>query len=225
MRRDRISHSILMDESEQFVSDVARSGADAERLVAGRLLEDTRTWRTWESEHASLMRRVVEFRRSERQVGALRSVSLAMIHRKALFEYLREHHIVGEARRRLVLTFHGTTSYSHAMVAEHGNYLRSACSFFCSSHLGTVLWRDGTFQSPLDRYSALYAEYFDTYCDSTLQEGERATQARLLLPSLKRTVEEYRHIILALPRSAPSLFRESEFSRRTGDTIRVQRPS
>ena len=207
MKLKLISHSVLMDESWSHVGDVAESGHAHQQQVASRILDDTSRWRHWEAEHGGFMHQIASQSAVLEQVAALRRVSFSMIHRKALFEYLRDHAQRGAERRELIQHFHGQKSYSQAVVAEHGNYQRSVASLICIEHIGATLLLHQAFDEPLRRYEHRYSEYFRSYCDSYLapatEDGDGSDSMRILLPHLKRDVLDERARLLALP-AAPA---------------------
>jgi hypothetical protein len=84
-----------MEESECRIENVARDGDSFQALAARRVVEDTRLYQHWEAEHARLMRSVSSETRPPAQLAALRSGYFGLIHRKAMFEYLREGKITG----------------------------------------------------------------------------------------------------------------------------------
>ena len=70
---------------------IALYGADPnEQLVASRLLESPSAFRTWESEHSGLMLEIANPSFKRTQAALLKKATLRLIHRKALFEYLRD---------------------------------------------------------------------------------------------------------------------------------------
>jgi hypothetical protein len=216
-----ISHARLMRESEHCIEAAARNGGPVEQLVAGRILESPVVWRRWENEHAGLMRTVSGQRRAVNQTTALKTACFSMIHRKALFEHLRDHQVRGDERRQIVQYFHRTSGYTHAAVAEHDIYLRSACSYLCSNQVGGELIRDGVFDEPMLRYEELYAEYFKLFCDSVFGAETVASASSSLLPYLRYRLAEQRLAVLAMPRITPAAAREARLRQRTGDTVKV----
>lgn len=196
-----LSQAVLMDESESRIEIVAREGTSQQSLVARRILEDTRLYRHWESEHARLMRTVAQESSSLRQARALRTASFGLIHRKAMFEYLRRHRITGRDRHAVFELVHGRQDYARAVITEHNNYVRSASSFFCSNHLGRTLMDDGAFDGPMQRYETRYADYFRLFCESALTGSRYNNDDTLstLVPYLKRQLGYLRQAILALP--------------------------
>ena len=224
MYRSAITHARLMRESTDRV-ETALHGSDAvEHLVAHRILESPISWQLWESEHASLMHQVADFRALRAQTAALRHTALRLIHGKALFEYLRRKEVRGIERTRILSHFYPTRGYQYAIIAEHGAFVRKACSYLCASHVGSGLVQDPVFLDPMEHYENLYSEYFDLYC-STLFPGERVEAAceRSLLPLLKHQLNEWRWIILNPRQSLPRVKREREIRRATGETLRLPR--
>ena len=201
MRTQGLSQAVLMEESESRIEIAAREGSAQHALIARRMLEDTRLYRHWASEHARLMRSVAQESGMQRQVRALRTASFGLIHRKATFEYLRQHQITGRDRHSVFELVHGGQDYAHAVVAEHNNYVRSASSFICSNHLGFNVMKDGAFGDPMRRYEARYADYFRTFCGAALTSSRYNNGDTLstLVPYLKRQLGNLRRAILALP--------------------------
>jgi len=202
MRARGLSHTLLMDESESRIEGIARDGSTSQALVARRILEDTRLYRQWESEHDRLMRAVAQESRPMRQVVALRSACFGLIHRKAMFEYLRQNRITGSDRHAVFGLVHGNVDYVKAVVGEHGNYVRSASSFLCSNHLGIALLDDRAFGDPMRRYEQCYADFFRVFCEAALASNRYNNDDTLstLVPYLKRQLGDLRRSILALPR-------------------------
>jgi hypothetical protein len=195
-----------------------------EHLVAHRILESPNAFQLWESEHSGLMRQVADFGMLRTQTAALKHTALRLIHGKALFEYLRRNEVRGAQRAQILQYFHPTRSYQHAVVAEHGAYLRKACSFLCANHVGTGLVPDGAFLDPIRHYENLYAEYFDLYCRILVQDDVESASERSLLPLLKHQLSEWRWIILNPRAGETRITRETEIRRPTGETQRLSVP-
>src|SRR2546421_8416330 len=121
-------HSRLMEESEARVEMAACFDSPADTLVADRILRNPDGYRRWEAEHDRLMRAVSGHERLARQVVALRSTAFSLVHRKAIFEYLRDRQITGVRRHRVFALFYGIRDYTNAVLAEHGNYVRCSSS-------------------------------------------------------------------------------------------------
>ena len=204
----QVSRTRLMEASEKQLARVARGGTAREQQVTGPLLANPKEYRAWESEHARLMDAIASQPTGERQARSLLSTAFSLVHRSALFEYLRAHSPRESGRRLLIQHFHGNKSYSRAMVAEHGNYQRSFSSLVCVEHIGATLLVHQAFGDPLRHYENLYTEYFRSYCNSFLSPsnagGDDSDSMRMLLPYLKRDVLEERKRLLALPSASAS---------------------
>ena len=226
MRIQGISQARLMEESELCVAEAAKSGTPAQMLVATRLISHPEAYRRWESEHAQLMRRVSAHTYLNRQVIALRSTALAQLHRKAVFEYLQERQLTRQQRHRLMAMFHSLKDYSASLIAEHGNYVRGASSYWCSHHLARRLMKDTVFAEPLHLYQERYTDYFRIFCDVELAETETEKEAiapmRLLQPLLKLQLAEARREILTMDYRPQKVWHEVEIRRPTGDTERLR---
>jgi hypothetical protein len=222
VHRSAISHSLLMRESTIRIESALRSEDDKEHLVAHRILENPKTWQLWENEHSGLMRQIADYGALRTQAAALRHTALRLIHGKALFEHLRRREVRGAERSRILNHFYPTRGYHHAVITEHGAFLRKACSFLCASHVGTGVVHDPAFLDPMEHYERLYAEYFDFYCRTLFptEDVESASESSLL-PLLKHQLNEWRWIILNPRESLPRLEREHEIRQATGETQRL----
>jgi hypothetical protein len=222
--RNSVDHKRLMRESTDRVHSALYSDIPNEQLIASRLLESPAAFRSWESEHSGLMREVANpsFRRL--QAALLKRATFRLIHRKALFEYLRDERIRGSVRRRIIIYFHPAQDYTRSVIAEHGLYLRKACSFLCTSHIGGNVVRDPGFFDPMRHYQELYAEYFELFCSTNFGTDSPGTEPQgELLPLLKHQLEECRMAIMNPQPEAKWLIREAEMRRPTGDTVRLPR--
>jgi len=162
MRTHGLTRAFLMDESEARIVGLAREGSTPQALIARRMIEEPHLYRHWEAEHDRLMRGIAEAR-AQQQVAALRSTCFGLIHRKAMFEYLRAQKITGRNRHAVFELVFGDQDYARAVVTEHGNYVRSISSLACSHHLGLALLEDRAFGDPMSRYEARYADYFRAF--------------------------------------------------------------
>jgi len=200
----RASRAQLVVASEQELARVARAGPGPMRKVAANLMGTPLEYRKWEAEHGRLMTTVAMPATGERQARELLSAALSLVHRKALFEYLHHQARRGTDRRALIQHFHGSKSFTQAVISEHGNYVRSVASLLCVEHLGATLLVHQGFDEPLRKYENLYAEYFRSYCDSLLRPADtkdNSDSMRMLLPYLKRDVLDERKRLLAMPSS------------------------
>jgi hypothetical protein len=222
VHRSAISHARLMRESTDRVESALRGDDDKEHLVAHRILESTKTWQLWESEHSGLMRQVSDYSVLRNQAAALRHTALRLIHGKALFEYLRKNAVRGAQRSQILQHFYPTRGYQYAVIAEHGGYLRKACSFLCTHHVGAGLVHDPAFLDPMRHYEVLYSEYFDLYCRTLFPaEGMESASERSLLPLLKHQLNEWRWMILNPRQSLSRVKHEAQMRRATGETQRL----
>jgi hypothetical protein len=213
-----------MEESESRVERAASSQSPADVLVSARILERPAEFLRWEAHHDQLMRPVSGHVRLTEQMVALRTTAFTLVHRKALFEYLRDRHPSGPKRRKLLAVFYGCADYTNALLVEHGNFVRCSSSYLATQHLAEHLMHDPALDAPLRLYEEWYAEYFRAFCDSALAETEEEKQACLaqesLQPLLKHRVTEARRAILAMPLS-PREWREVQIRRATGDTQKL----
>jgi hypothetical protein len=222
VQRNSVDHKRLMRESTDRVHSALHSSDPHEQLVASRLLESPSAFGTWENEHSGLMLEVANpsFRRT--QAALLKKATFRLIHRKALFEYLRDEQIRGAVRRRIIVHFHPAQDYTRAVIAEHGLYLRKACSFLCTSHVGGNIVRDPGFFDPMRCYEELYAEYFQIFCSTHFGTPSADTEPHSeLLPLLKYRLEQYRTAIMNPKPGKEWLTREAELLEPNGDTARL----
>jgi len=205
----RLSHDRLMEESQRRLANAALSDAPNEERVATRILNDARGYRRWEDEHATLMRRIAAERLPSVQKAQLLNIALSLIHRKALFEYLRDEQVRGSRRQDIMAHFFSHRDYSTAVVAEHGRYMRSAASYFCSSYVGSHVMFDALFEAPLGEYEDLYASYFRTYCIGVLATDDNAVEKSMLavVVDLKAQIGEWRKALIALTQSQSGIWR------------------
>jgi hypothetical protein len=226
LRIQGINQARLMEESELCIAESARFGSPGQMLVASRLLAHPEAYRRWEAEHSQLMRRVSEHRFLNRQVVALRSTALSLLHRKAVFEYLQERQLSRQQRHKLMSMFHTLKDYSASLIAEHGNYVRGASSYYCSHHLARRFMKDSAFAEPLWLYQERYTDFFRVHCDVELAETDSEKQAvepmRMLQPLLKKQLAEARQEILNMAYRPEKVWREVEIRRPTGDTERMR---
>jgi hypothetical protein len=226
MRPNAFKHATLMEESEARVAAAIIDGTPDERIVASRVLETAHSYQHWETEHDRLMRAVAGQSRLAQQCEVLRATAFSLLHRKALFEYLRERRVTGPKRHKLLAVFYGPREYAGAMVKEHTNYVRSGSSYLCAFHLGSQLIGDPAFDEPLELYQQWYSEYFRLFCDSALCETaqERAALGSMeaLKPLLKSQLTQARQAILTMSHVAGLRWRDAEIRKPTGDTQKIR---
>jgi hypothetical protein len=189
------------------------SGQPVEERLVARLVENPRDYRRWEDEHAMLMRRISAERLPGVQKAQLLSTSLSLIHRKAMFEYLRDEQVRGSKRQEIMAHFCSHRDYNSAVVAEHGRYMRSAASYFCSSYVGSHVMFDALFEAPLAEYEDLYASYFRTYCSGVLATDDNPVEKSMLavVVDLKAQIGEWRKALIALTQSQSGIWRRPMF--------------
>ena len=152
-------HARLMEESEWRI-EIAAGSNSPDDVVVRRVLDSPVVYRRWAFEHDWLLRGISTRPRVEAQVIALRSAAMNLVHRKALFEYLRERQLNGRKRRRLFQIFYGSRDYSNAVLAEHGNYVRCCSSYVCAQHLSEQLMHDAAVEEPMQLYEQRFGEFF-----------------------------------------------------------------
>lgn len=198
-----------MQESQRSLLNAVASGEPDEEHIATRILDDSRLYRTWENEHATLMQRIAAERLPGVQKAQLLTISLSLIHRKALFEYLRQEQVRGVKRQKIIAHFFAHRDYADAVVSEHSRHMHTAASYLCAHHVGSKVMFDALFGSPLAEYEDLYASYFRIYCDAALV-SERDAVAQSMLPvllDLKAQIGEWRQALIALTRSQSGIWR------------------
>jgi hypothetical protein len=135
---------------------------------------------------------------------------------------LRKNEVRGAERMQILQHFYPTRGYQSAVIAEHSGYMRRACSYLCTSHVGTGVVHDPAFLDPMQHYEGLYREYFRLYCSALLSEvGVESASELALLPLLKHQLTEWRWLILNPRQALPRLHRETELRRPLGDTQRL----
>jgi hypothetical protein len=188
----------LMEYSEQFLLRAAQSELPQKSQLAARLLRDRPLHRRWEHEHSRLMHAVAAPSRPAARATELRKVTFLTLHRKAPFEYMRDRHVTGAARRNLIRALFGTQDYAQCLVREHQAYLSSAGSFICADSLCGQVLGEAAFCEALAHYQDAYSEYFRAYGDSLMAEysGETAP-VRSLLPYLRYQLKIIRDHMLS----------------------------
>ncbi len=190
----------LMRASHAHVEATARDDNQENQILAVRLMEHPGTYSEWENRHYKLMQRVCEPPRLRAQMVRMRETTLALIHRRAVFEYLRDRKITGAQRHRYIALFYGARDYASSVVVEHGHYLRSWISASCSRFIGSEILGDPAFEAPLAAYEQWYAEYFRVFCDLQLATAETLSTGceRDLLPFLKERATVARERLVRL---------------------------
>jgi hypothetical protein len=188
----------FMSASHSYIARTARDDSNDQSIVAMRLMQHPATYAEWEAGHSRLMQMVCQPPRLRAQIVRMRATTLRLIHRRAVFEYLRDRRITGAQRHRYIEMFYGPRDYATSLIIEHGHYTRTAVSASCSRYIGTSVLRDPTFDAPLAEYEQWYGEYFRLFCDLQLATDQSASFLceTALLPILKARCDEARERLI-----------------------------
>ena len=156
-------HRKLMSESEYALHNASDSSSPGDLRIIDTVLQNSRLYRLWESRHADLLLPVAEHSHKKRQIVALRNAEVQLVHRRALFVYLRSNGVRGDARRRLFRIFHQTLDYHNAVLAEHRQFMLAVSSRISTDHLIDVM-NDPQSKSLPRQYEKLYQQYFEMKC-------------------------------------------------------------
>ncbi len=165
-----------MDESEQALSDAAKSASPLESRIARQVLNDSKIHRLWESRHADLVRPVAEQSKRVPQVLALRNIETGLLHRRALVDYLRKNQIVGTQRDKVFRVFYGPKDPTDAILTEHRQYVLAVSSRISADHLIDVM-HDPISKRLLGLYQSIYSEYFELFCFMVMTEDTAMAEA------------------------------------------------
>lgn len=204
---ERLSHERLMNASRNCLKRASKSGKASVEIVATRLLENPASYQVWENEHAAMMRTVAAERLPAAQRESMLSTSFSLIHRKALFEYMREKRLRGPQREALIQHFFPQREYTDSLRAQHTQYVRSAASYLCVGHVGRDLMFDTLFAEPLAEYEDMYHEYFYAHCDQIIAAATGLSVPAEMLADMKNRVGEWRKALLALTHSQSGTWR------------------
>jgi hypothetical protein len=206
-----------MDESEQALSDAADGGGQREGRIAKHILNDSKSHRLWESRHADLVLPVAEQNKRAPQIFALRDIKVRLEHRRALITHIRKHNIVGEQRDRLLSVFHGPMDITNAILAEHREYTIAVSSRVSTDRLIDVM-HDPVSVRLLTQYRALYAMYFELYCDVvTCEDSVMADATKVeMLDMKRRAVQLIKRIHSEKPDNGYSSFDRQALLARSG---------
>jgi hypothetical protein len=190
----------LMRVSHSHVAATARDDNQENHILAQRLMQHPGTYSDWEQRHSQLMQQVCQPVRLRAQMIKMRATTLSLIHRRCVFEYLRDRQITGAKRHRYIALFYGARDYASSMVTEHGHYTRTWISSSCSRFIGAEVLRDPAFAAPLSAYEQWYSEYFRVFCDLQLLNEENVSTAceKALLQFLKERARLARERLLHL---------------------------
>jgi hypothetical protein len=152
-----------MTESEYALQDASESPVPRESRIASTVLSDNKKYREWELRHANLLLPVAEQSARKYQVLALRHADIALIHRRALFQYLQTHEVRGELREKLFRLFHTTLDFNEAILAEHRQYMLAFSSGISTNHIIDIM-RDDTSTRLVEQYETTFGRYFEMKC-------------------------------------------------------------
>ncbi|MEJ0006084.1 MAG: hypothetical protein WDM77_06765 [Steroidobacteraceae bacterium] len=189
-----LQHDRLMRVSHSHVAATARDASHEQQIVALRLVQHPGSYTEWENQHSQLMQQICRPTHFRAQLVRMRAATLRLIHRRAVFEYLRDSRITGAKRHRYIAIFYGPRDYASSLIIEHGHYTRSWASASCSRFIGSEVLHDPAFESPMLEYEQWYGEYFRMFCDMQLATAaeESANCDRTLLPFLKNRAAQAR---------------------------------
>ena len=199
-----LSSRALMEVSESRIAMLRQSGSADSRLVVDRLFDTGAGYRRWQAFHLGLMKTVAASDTRTQQLVSLRKTTFNLVHRQALFEYLRESRTTGRRRQVIFSALHGSTNYSRAVIGEHGRYLESNSSLFCADYLEASVMDDATFSAELRQYRATYMQFFSLYCGWIIAQDRGADYPLYaLIPEMKKLLWTMRTRLLAMPVGVP----------------------
>jgi hypothetical protein len=195
-----LRHERLMWVSHTHVQATARDNNHAQQIVALRLMQHPNSYSEWEHQHSQLMQQVCRPKQFRAQLVRMRATTLRLIHRRAVFEYLRDRKITGAKRHLYIGMFYGPRDYANSLIREHGHYTRSWASASCSRFIGTEVLKDPAFEAPMAEYEQWFGEYFRLFCDVQLATAanEPANCDAPLLPILKERADQARERLVRL---------------------------
>lgn len=199
-----LTPGMLMDFSESRLDVLRHSGNDAERRVVTRLLDQPSAYQRWGAFHYPLMQKVAATRSRKEQLRQLRETNFSLLHRQALFDYLRGAQTTGRDRAILFQAFYGPTDYRRAVIIEHKRYLQSNCSLYCGDYLEIQVMRDTVFTRGFEDYRQRYMAYFSLYCDWVVAESHEYDDAmQPILLDMKKRLSQTAARLIALPENLP----------------------
>lgn len=186
-------HRRLMEESERELFAAVAMGHPRWGRAAEEVVYDCRKYSVWESRHARLLEPVASAGRRRATIGVLRRAEIDLVHRRVLFETLREQRVRGRKRERVFGLFYGARDYRNSVLAEHLQYQIAAASSLTADRLSAVC-DDPAGGHLLCRYENSYRQYFWAYCEWQLNENP------LLDDMLRLTMESTRFLADRLKR-------------------------
>lgn len=200
MSTQALTSGVLMDASESWIEKIRWSDAADVRLVVDRLFDRPVTYSRWLSFHYDLMKKVAAGHSSKEQLLRLRKTSFSLLHRQALFEHIRTAKVPGPDREALFSALHASKGYARAVLEEHGRFLESNSSLFCTDYLEMFIRHDSAFGAAFAQYRTQYMEFFAIYCAWVLAEyrGEDYCLAPVI-PEIKMQLLSLQRRIVAMP--------------------------
>lgn len=210
-------HKKLMRTSETALHDAVRASAEDTARIAKAVVSDRRTYLNWEARHAELLMPAANVRDDRRMLNELRSAQLQLVPRCALFNYLKEHQVVGEKRVRVMSLFHRTLDFNDSVLLEHRNFLLAESSQISTDYI-TGLMHDVSGRSLMELYERAYANYFALKCElMTTRSRSCADLIGPLLPEASERLERIRkRIEVNVPESGGFSFETVDALARSG---------
>jgi hypothetical protein len=200
-------HRKMMDESEYALRQACDSSSNRVSRIVNTIVGDSQKYRHWESNHAELLLPVAQQNNKKRQILALRKIEVQLVHRRALFNLIREQHVRGKAREKLFRLFRATRDYQDAVIAEHQQYMIAMSSRVSTDHLIDVM-HDVDSKRLIEEYEESYANYFKMKCYLAITEESYFVE--LVQLTLRDAREELRkkreRIETELPKTEGSSF-------------------
>jgi len=210
-------HKKLMRTSETALHDAATAPLEDVARVARTVISDGRTYRSWETRHAELMLPAARSADDRRLLAEMRSAQLSLVPRRALFNYLKEHQVVGEKRIKVFRLFHGTLDFNDSVLLEHRNFLLAESSQISATHILAIM-RDGSGNALIDQYEQAYAKYFSLKCERMITRSRTcAEMIRPLLAAAHNRLDRVRmRVELEVPQAHGSSFDRVEALEHSG---------
>ncbi|MDJ0700626.1 MAG: hypothetical protein QNJ07_12280 [Woeseiaceae bacterium] len=178
----------MMHESEYALQSAADSPEPRIARIANTILDDSLLYSRWEATHANLLLPAAERRKNTAQLMELRQAEVQLVHRRALFHYLRKNNVTGPKRERIFRTMHTTRDFSDAVIAEHRQYMIAVSSHVSADHLIDVM-KDVNSKRLLQMYEEAYARYYEMRCFiATADDGICSDLVRLAMRDAKRSL-------------------------------------
>jgi hypothetical protein len=210
-------HRKLMNESEYALHNASDSSSPRVLRIVNTILRDYRAYGMWESQHADLLLPVAEHRDKKRQIIALRNAEVQLVHRRAIFDYVRLNGVRGDERRQFFRTIYRTLDYHSAVLAEHRQYLLAVSSHVSTDHLIDIM-NDPRSKSLSRQYETLYRPYFEMNCYVAGMGDSKCTElARSTMQNTRDQLQQMRQRIASdSPASSCASFDRQEPLARSG---------